>query len=191
MPKPSESQLINGHLLDLLNPDPSIITAGLIANSLWRIPRFLGHTTRPWNVLQHCMLCVRLGQADRRHPEELAQIALHDAHEAFVGDLPSPVKGALAEVDSTFPAIWDSLTHPIDIAISEALGVPLSDTACVYDFEALCIERAAFMPRNIAWELPSTGGAEFAYAIKQTERDTLISDFKRIIVEGRRPLHVH
>lgn len=70
-----------------MDPNPDVISIIDIAVSLSRINRFTGHTTFPYSVAQHsCLVCDIL-------PQEYKKWGLmHDAHEAYVNDMVSPVK---------------------------------------------------------------------------------------------------
>lgn len=58
-----------------------------IAHALANINRFLGHTDRPYSVAQHSVL------VSRKVPKRYMLAALmHDAAEAYCGDLPYPLK---------------------------------------------------------------------------------------------------
>lgn len=66
-----------------------------IAHSLAQINRFTGHARRPYSVAEHSLLCADI--AERMQLPVSLQYAclLHDAHEAYTGDLSSPVKYAV------------------------------------------------------------------------------------------------
>ena len=59
-----------------------------IAHALSHICRFTGHTKEFYSVAQHSVL---VADAQRTLPEKRAGL-LHDASEAYVNDLPSPLK---------------------------------------------------------------------------------------------------
>lgn len=83
----------SGLLFDLVNPDYSHVNVEDIAFGLSRQMRFNGHTKFPYSVAQHSMFVAEL------MPAELAAYGLvHDAHEAYMGDITSPVKSAMAEL---------------------------------------------------------------------------------------------
>lgn len=92
----------NGNLLDLNRPNPDLILVSDIATALSRIPRYIGHTRAPYSVAEHCVHVARL------LPEQLKLHGLlHDAAEAYIGDIPTPVKEYLRERDSDFAVIDD------------------------------------------------------------------------------------
>lgn len=77
----------SGKIIDLNNPRPEDITIEDIAYSLARILRFNGHLKHQISVARHSCLVADLV------PEYLALPALlHDAHEAYLGDIVRPVK---------------------------------------------------------------------------------------------------
>lgn len=86
-----------GHRIDLLDPDPAEIDIRDIAWALARVPRFAGHTTAPWTVAEHSCLVSRLKTPGSLSMHRLPKL-LHDAGEAYMGDLPRGVKACLAEI---------------------------------------------------------------------------------------------
>lgn len=78
-----------GRQVNLLDPDPESIVIEDIAAALCRLNRFTGHTTTFYSVAQHSVL---VSEQCRYSP--LAGL-LHDAHEAYLGDVSRPLKLAL------------------------------------------------------------------------------------------------
>lgn len=77
----------SGKYFDYQKPDPESFTIVDLAMAISRICRFGGHCREFYSVAQHSVLASYLV------PESKAFKALmHDAHEAFVGDMPSPMK---------------------------------------------------------------------------------------------------
>lgn len=77
----------SGRHIDLLNPNPFDIHVDDIAWSLARTMRFNGHTARPYSVAEHCLLGVGQCAAANR-----LEFLLHDAAEAYLGDVVGPLK---------------------------------------------------------------------------------------------------
>ncbi len=76
--------------VDFLNPDPKTIQIEDIAHALALIPRFGGHTGRLYSVAQHSIHVAELC------PPELKLISLmHDANEAYLGDIITPIKNVM------------------------------------------------------------------------------------------------
>ena len=94
-------QTRSGRAVDLLDTKPEQIFAQDIAVQLARLPRWNGATIgRPddiYPVAMHSVLVAQLLPHDA--PPALRLVALlHDAAEAFTGDMPSPLKWAIRHV---------------------------------------------------------------------------------------------
>ena len=77
----------SGRHIDLPNPNPEAIAIGDIALGLSRECRFSGQTRSFYSVAQHSVLTSLIV------PQEFAlEALLHDATEAYLLDLPSPLK---------------------------------------------------------------------------------------------------
>lgn len=76
-----------GGTLNLVNPSSDNIHILDIADSISKICRFLGHIDRFYSVAEHSV------NVSLVVPEKDAMVALlHDAHEAYVGDMIRPIK---------------------------------------------------------------------------------------------------
>lgn len=82
----------SGIAFDVLNPEPKMIVPLDIAAALSKTPRFSGHTHTFYSVAEHC---VRMSQLEFM-PKDLRLYALlHDAAEAYILDVPTPLKEKL------------------------------------------------------------------------------------------------
>lgn len=107
-----------------------------IAHALSMICRYGGHVQRPYYVAEHCVL---LSHAVR--PENALRALLHDAAEAYVGDMVRPLKQHMSE----FCAVEDRL---LDV-IGERFGIEgpmMTEEVRESDNRILLDERAALMP---------------------------------------------
>lgn len=84
-------QTVGGIRVDLRNPDPSTILISDIAYALANLNRYTGHTTL--SVAQHSVMC-----AEAAPPGLEFEALMHDAHEAYTGDMSSPVKRTMREI---------------------------------------------------------------------------------------------
>lgn len=110
-------ETLSGLWFDFDDPRPEQISLTDIAGALSQTNRFGGHTPWPYSVAEHACLVRRLVIEDG-HPE-LALAALHhDSHEAYIGDLPTPLKNALERA-----GVYRPLVASIDLAIGAALDV--------------------------------------------------------------------
>jgi hypothetical protein len=90
-------QALQGVAVDLVNPTPDQIDFRTIATVLARIPRFGGHTRNgPYSVAQHCIEGAHAILRDTGDALAAAAFLIHDAHEAYMGDITTPVQKALA-----------------------------------------------------------------------------------------------
>lgn len=81
-----------------------------VAHALSRLCRFTGHTEVTYSVAQHSLLVASLvAQTD---PDLAIVGLLHDAHEAYLGDISRPVKELYRETFGTgFDAIESRIQH--------------------------------------------------------------------------------
>lgn len=77
----------NGDFFDFDNPETFDYDIETIAHALSNICRYGGHSDKFYSVAEHSVLVSRVV------PDHLRMCGLlHDASEAFVGDMPSPLK---------------------------------------------------------------------------------------------------
>lgn len=108
----------SGRMVDLLNVKPEDIDLEDIAHALAHTNRFTGHARRPYSVAEHSINVARF------LPEPIKIYGLlHDAHEAYIGDISTPFKGALDWAPG-FTEILARHTRRIDEAIYAALEIP-------------------------------------------------------------------
>lgn len=120
---PNWIQTAAGVAFDLEAPRAEDVRAGDLAHALAGINRFGGHLRVPhYSVAQHSILCaVLLWQRTRDRLATTAAL-LHDAHEAYLGDLKSPVK---ALINAAAPGVIAKLERDIDAAIYVWAGIEL------------------------------------------------------------------
>jgi hypothetical protein len=134
-------QLRSGRRFYPLDPQPEDIDPGDIAHALSMLCRYGGHVERFYSVAEHCVMMSRVVP-----PEDALAALLHDATEAFVVDVPRPLKRYLPEYRAIESEVW--------AAISTRFGVSpeLPDSVHDADTRILVNEVAAFMPNAEAWE---------------------------------------
>lgn len=123
-----------GHAVDLINPDLTDVTIDEVAGALARINRFTGHTG--YNVACHSI------EVSRHVPKALAMWGLlHDAHEAFIGDISNPVKRALELLGGG--AALRQLDETMEAAVRKRWGLvgPLPEEVERADLKALATEK--------------------------------------------------
>lgn len=122
----SQIRTFTGQYIDLLDPKPEHIHIVDIAHALSNMPRFAGHLKHFYSVGQHSLFCAN------RAPVRLQLAALlHDASEAYLMDIPSPLKSAIP----TYKEIEYKLMKVIFYRYG--LNYPLPDEIKLIDREAL------------------------------------------------------
>ncbi len=107
---PAPFMMASAKVIDLTNPEPGLIRIEDIALALSRICRFAAHTLRFYSVAEHCVLVSRLV------PQEAALPALlHDASEAYLGDVSFPLKAVLPD--------YKAIERRMEAAIDQAFGI--------------------------------------------------------------------
>ena len=96
-------------------PRPEEICLEEIAHALSMICRYGGHTDKFYSVAQHSILMCNLGVGDR------SWLLMHDAAEAYIGDIVLPLKRCLPEM-----AILEEMILNV---VAEKFGMtPISET---------------------------------------------------------------
>lgn len=104
-----------GQHVNLAHPDPRTIRILDIAHALSHVNRFTGHTELPYSVAQHSVL------AACHAPKHLQlEALLHDAAEAYLGDVSSPLKAMLPD--------YQRIEHNLDLVIRQVFGLSLTQT---------------------------------------------------------------
>lgn len=119
---------------NLVAPAPVMVNVVDVAHALSNICRFTGHCQEFYSVAQHCVLASFHGPED----EALARL-VHDAVEAYFGDVSSPLKQLLPE--------YKRLERHAESVVLPALGValPLPPSVKPADLTMLATEKRDLM----------------------------------------------
>lgn len=105
-----------GHYVDIFNPDPLTIDIDDIAHALSQVCRFAGHTYKFYSVAQHCtesvLVLQKMGTKDRRI---LLTMLLHDATEAYIGDMARPIKRRLPQYKAAENVLMSAIALKFDL----------------------------------------------------------------------------
>lgn len=118
-----------GHkgLFDLFRPSGPV-NLEQVANALGNINRFGGNTIRPYSVAEHS---IRVASLVPRSMQ--LQALLHDASEAFMGDIKAPIKCQINELNQ--------IEHGLNVWLRGELGVDLVNLPQeVYDADLIMCE---------------------------------------------------
>jgi hypothetical protein len=104
---------ISGHYINVFDPDPETIDIIDIAHSLSQTPRWGGHLKHFYSVAQHSIkVCENL-------PDNLKlEGLLHDATEAYIGDIPKPIKRGMPD--------YNLIEKNLDVAIRKKFNLDLT-----------------------------------------------------------------
>ena len=141
-------------IIDLLNPKESDVNICFIAQALSRIPRFNGLTGDygTYSVAQHCVIGADAMYKATGDKELALSFLLHDAHEAFLGDITRPVQKCFG---SDFCSQLESKKSKWDEVIYQTFGLtPPSaydkdDPIHVMDDLMLAYELQRFFPQHL------------------------------------------
>lgn len=102
----------SGNIIDLANPKASQICREDISIDLSNLCRYSGGTIYFYSVAQHLPNCYRLASNVHKYNDIVARhVFLHDTAEAYLSDIPTPVKKMLPEYlnieDSILKAIYE------------------------------------------------------------------------------------
>lgn len=131
-PRPTGAlQTTSGAFFNVFDPRAEDVSLSDIARALSNMTRFGGHIQKFYSVAQHSVLVSRLV------PEEFAlEGLLHDASEAYLMDMPRPIKH-----HPSFH-LFRELEHKVELVIAEKFGfrLPLPPEVKTGDNKALAIE---------------------------------------------------
>ena len=113
-----------------MDPPASDIHIADIAHALSLQVRFAGHIRKFYSVAEHSLNVARLVPNEHK-----LQALLHDASEAYLTDIPSPIKALLPD--------YLDMEHKVQTAICNKFGVgyPFDDT--VHHADVACLIREA------------------------------------------------
>lgn len=124
------------------NPRVEDIDIQDIAHALSLICRFNGHTKEFYSVAQHSVLV-----ALQCSPENALEGLLHDAHEAYIGDVATPLKPFLPD--------FKQLDKINELAIRRKFGLPAekSPEVKLQDSRAAVTEKRDLLPNSPPWDI--------------------------------------
>lgn len=130
-------QLRSGAMLDLRAPDPSRINIDDIAYALSHLARYTGHASRFLSVAEHCVHVSLLVPTDCAR-----EALLHDASEAFCGDVSAPLKMLCPDYRLVEERLQRAIAKRFD------LRWPMPEAVKSADLQMLAYEARACMPHE-------------------------------------------
>lgn len=118
---PNAILIHSGILFDVFNPKKEDVNIIDIAHALSHICRYGGHCPKYYSVAQHSVLC----SLHSGTPKEQMEFLMHDSSEAYLMDLPRPIKRNMPNYviieESLLEVIFDkyNLSYPLSKRIHE------------------------------------------------------------------------
>ena len=156
----------SGRRVALLNPSPSQIAIGDIAHGLAHQCRFNGQTNKFYSVAQHSVLVASI------LPRELRLAGLlHDASEAYLGDIVQPLKELLPDYQAIEAKFCEVLGTRFDVDLQP------NDAIKHADLVVLATERRDLMPMDTADWSSIAGITPLIRTIKPLAPETAAAQF--------------
>lgn len=142
-------ETISGQKVSLLDPTEEAIHINDIAHALSRICRYSGHTPEFYSVAEHSIV----GSFFIPEPYKLSFL-LHDAHEAYIGDMVSPLKRTI-KAQNSFDSVSE-IESKLDYHIGKKFNAFYMHSEQVkdVDFAMLVVEARTFGFDIDSWGLP-------------------------------------
>jgi 5'-deoxynucleotidase YfbR-like HD superfamily hydrolase len=147
-------QTVSGRWVNPFDPDPDQLDAGDIARALANQCRFGGHSRVFYSVAQHSVIVSELVEQRGGDAEDVFAALMHDASEAYLGDMPHPIKHR-SSLGAAFKAAEDHLEAALRERFRIKADVPEIKRA---DRALLATERRAFSAEG--WHWPELEGVE-------------------------------
>jgi len=138
-------QVGEGRIFYPLDPRPEEVFIDDIGMALSRLIRYNGLSDTWITVAQHSVQCEYMIYKDGGTFEDRLAMLMHDAAEAYIGDMIRPLKCMFPE--------FKKIEANIYAAIEEALGLPTMDEKTIkhYDNLAWAWEKRDFYPSSRDW----------------------------------------
>lgn len=132
----------SGQYVNILEPHEDTIDIYDIAHALANIARYNGHTAVPYTVAEHSLRCSALLKAWGYTPAAQLAALLHDATEAYIGDVATPLKQLLPEFKVIEKRFEEVIEQKFNVIIGKRPEVHYAD------IQLLASERKYLMPET-------------------------------------------
>ncbi len=121
-------QTYTGKVFTPLDPKPDQICIEDIAHALSNICRYTGHTRKFYSVAQHSMLVAKYCS-----DENMLYGLLHDATEAYLSDIASPLKAQLPDYKEIEYVVWCCIAEKFNLPVEMPQEVHDLDRAILWN----------------------------------------------------------
>jgi hypothetical protein len=180
-------QTVSGRRFNPLDPDPGEVDIGDIARALSHQCRFGGNYRIYYSVGQHS--CAVADLIAERGGDVEAQLwaLLHDASEAYLVDLPHPLKHR-----SELGRLYAEAEDRLQAAICERFGLPVEPPALLKEVDRALLATERRAVAQVAWDWPELDGVEPLELeidpwLPDRARDEFLARYQRLIAARGAP----
>ncbi len=149
-----------------------------IAHSLSNLCRFNGHCKHFYSVAQHCCIVAE----HMRRPFKLTAL-MHDAAEAYIGDIPRPIKGM-------FPGLKNLENHlQAQIFANFGLPFPYPRDIDIIDSRLLLAEGHQLFKKPVHWTVGKLEPLDYKFTMlwsPETAEVKFLQKFEEYSINGNR-----
>jgi hypothetical protein len=146
---------------DIMNPRAEDVSLDDIAVALSRIARWGGHNRVNITVMQHCMMV-----ADAVSQPAKIHALLHDAAEAYLGDIPAPWKSGVV----IYGRPIDIIEEEIMAAIYESIGIDMPTPEIAREVEAADMRQREIERSGIDMDMPGSHAGQWLMRLRVLRR---------------------
>jgi len=174
------SETYSGNMFSFTDPGPEDIDIGDIAHALAHQCRYGGHSKRFYSVAEHCVLLSRWCHGVGYPAEDVRTALLHDAAEAYVLDLPRPLKACVPG--------YKQIEEYVEKTVNATLEIPYPKPAWLktLDLRMIVDERRQAMSRSgNAWDVDGMAplGVNLRFMSPERAKDAFMLDLQSIELE--------
>jgi hypothetical protein len=174
-----------GVYVEPLDLDPALIRIEDVAHSLAAQARYTGHTRVPYSVAEHSVRATIALEREGHDQATLRWCLLHDASEAYLVDIPRPLKA-----DPYFGKAYRGAEARAMAAVCEAFGLDpkMPEAVADIDLRILASERRDLLPATpgqtwgILWNVKPLPGEIVPWTFAKAKR-RFLSTFARLFPE--------
>ena len=148
-------QTVSGRRFNPLEPDADEVDIADIARALSNQCRFGGNCRVFYSVAQHSCIVSDLVAARGHDVETVLWALLHDASEAYLVDLPHPLKHR-----SELGRLYAAAEHRLQAAICERFGLPPTQPPVIKEVDRALLATERHAVAQVTWEWPELEGVE-------------------------------
>lgn len=135
-------QTYKGNVFDIVNPTDDMIDIEDVAHSLSLQCRYNGHCKKFFSVAEHSWIMSKIVSKDAA-----VYALLHDAAEAYIGDVPRPIKLLIPEIKKIENNILQVLLEKFQVILSQEI----IDEVKTIDNRMLLTEKEFNMQEGLEW----------------------------------------